>query len=71
MQYESFEVPQYGANMVAELDSDKSIDFEEKMMKMVSITVKQIMGELVPHLVKPQLENVRSVEGDKRSKLDE
>eukprot|EP00973_Karenia_brevis_P046129 6392663-Karenia_brevis.AAC.1 len=43
-QYESFEIPQYSTNMVAEPNSpDQAVDFEDKMMKMVSITVKQIM----------------------------
>eukprot|EP00973_Karenia_brevis_P084899 11780882-Karenia_brevis.AAC.1 len=41
------------------------------MMRMVSITVKQIMGELVPHLVKPQQGSVKTVDGDKKTKLDE
>eukprot|EP00973_Karenia_brevis_P006000 816967-Karenia_brevis.AAC.1 len=41
------------------------------MMKMVSITVKQIMSEIVPHLLKPQQESSKTVDGDKKSKLDE
>eukprot|EP00973_Karenia_brevis_P015559 2128339-Karenia_brevis.AAC.1 len=50
-QYEGFEFPQYPTNLVAEPNSpDQAVDFEDQMMKMVSITVKQIMGELVPNL---------------------
>eukprot|EP00973_Karenia_brevis_P003964 546459-Karenia_brevis.AAC.1 len=41
------------------------------MMKMVSITVKQIMGEIVPHVLKPRQESIKTVDGDKKMKLDE
>eukprot|EP00973_Karenia_brevis_P075200 10446802-Karenia_brevis.AAC.1 len=50
---------------------DQSVQLEEKMMKVVAITVKQIMGELVPHLQSPQHESIRTVDGDKKVKLDE
>eukprot|EP00973_Karenia_brevis_P002833 384988-Karenia_brevis.AAC.1 len=39
---------------------DQTVDFEERMMKMVCITVKQIMGEIVPHLLRPQQESIKT-----------
>eukprot|EP00973_Karenia_brevis_P051291 7124605-Karenia_brevis.AAC.1 len=39
---ESLDIPQYPANMVAEPNAT-AVEFEDKMIKMVSITVKQIM----------------------------
>eukprot|EP00973_Karenia_brevis_P013327 1810172-Karenia_brevis.AAC.1 len=32
---------------------DQSVELEERMMKMVAITVKQVLGEVLPHLQKP------------------
>eukprot|EP00973_Karenia_brevis_P080467 11164530-Karenia_brevis.AAC.1 len=40
--YESLDIPQYPTNMVAE---PNTVELEEKMMNVVAITVKQVMGE--------------------------
>eukprot|EP00973_Karenia_brevis_P031149 4296937-Karenia_brevis.AAC.1 len=59
------------AAVAASSNQGQSVELAEKMMKMVSITVKQIMGEIVPHLLKPPQESIRTVDGDKRTRLDE
>eukprot|EP00973_Karenia_brevis_P003250 447064-Karenia_brevis.AAC.1 len=43
------------------------------MMKMVALTVKQVIGELLPQLQRPQYENPRreTVEDKKKVSLDE
>eukprot|EP00973_Karenia_brevis_P040675 5628021-Karenia_brevis.AAC.1 len=53
---------QYGTNMVAEQD--------EKMVKLVATVVKQMMGEMLPHLVKSQQGPAKTVD-DKKGKLEE
>eukprot|EP00973_Karenia_brevis_P053588 7446695-Karenia_brevis.AAC.1 len=53
---------QYGTNMVAEQD--------EKMVKLVATVVKQMMGEMLPHLIKSQQGPAKTVD-DKKGKLEE
>eukprot|EP00973_Karenia_brevis_P038005 5240446-Karenia_brevis.AAC.1 len=54
------------AAAAASSNPDQTVEFEEKMRKMISITVKQIMGEIVPHLLRPQQESIKTVDGDKK-----
>eukprot|EP00973_Karenia_brevis_P089204 12370907-Karenia_brevis.AAC.1 len=77
----------YESNMVAEQSASstgpvgaaaptqevQTVEFEEKMMKVVALTVKQVIGELIPQLQRPQYENVRreTVDDKRKVSLDE
>eukprot|EP00973_Karenia_brevis_P009821 1327517-Karenia_brevis.AAC.1 len=55
--------------MVAEpVNAEGSL--EDKMLKMVSATVKELIGELLPQLLKTQQETKKTVD-DRKGKLDE
>eukprot|EP00973_Karenia_brevis_P067490 9388496-Karenia_brevis.AAC.1 len=41
---------------------DQAGDLEAKMIKMVSITVKEIMSEMIPHLLKFQQDERKTVD---------
>eukprot|EP00973_Karenia_brevis_P002022 275909-Karenia_brevis.AAC.1 len=43
---------------------------EDKMVKLVALTVKQVMNEMMPHLLKTQQGTTKTVD-DKQGKLEE
>eukprot|EP00973_Karenia_brevis_P057404 7985526-Karenia_brevis.AAC.1 len=43
---------------------------EDKMLKLVALTVKQVINEIVPHLVKTHQGTTKTVD-DKKGKLEE
>eukprot|EP00973_Karenia_brevis_P071030 9868469-Karenia_brevis.AAC.1 len=63
-----------GAPVIAAPASEvQTVDREEKMMKIVAMTVKQVIGELIPQLQRPQYESSRreTVEDKRKVCLDE
>eukprot|EP00973_Karenia_brevis_P005726 780404-Karenia_brevis.AAC.1 len=60
---------QYGPNMVAEPTHAEG-SLEDKMLKMVSATVKGLISELLPQLLKSQQETKRTAD-EKKGKLEE
>eukprot|EP00973_Karenia_brevis_P021366 2936683-Karenia_brevis.AAC.1 len=57
---------QFGPNMVAEPEGS----LEDKVLKMVSATVKGLMTELLPQLIKSQ-QGTKGTSDDKKGKLEE
>eukprot|EP00973_Karenia_brevis_P019012 2607119-Karenia_brevis.AAC.1 len=74
---------QYPVNMVAEPSASstgpvgaaaptqevQTVEFEEKSMKVVALTVKHVIGKLIPQLQRPQYENVRRETVDDKRKV--